>query len=76
MADRKPNLRSSIYRSATDGRWHGWVTMDTKEDGSLDRCNQKGPKCRTIYGKNASSWWGGWDSNPGPADYESAALTG
>ena len=20
--------------------------------------------------------WGGWDSNPGPADYESAALTG
>src|SRR5262249_60059617 len=21
-------------------------------------------------------WWGGWDSNPGPADYESAALTG
>jgi hypothetical protein len=24
---------------------------------------------------NAGSW-GGWDSNPGPADYESAALTG
>ena len=22
------------------------------------------------------TWWGGWDSNPGPADYESAALTG
>jgi hypothetical protein len=22
------------------------------------------------------SAWGGWDSNPGPADYESAALTG
>jgi hypothetical protein len=21
-------------------------------------------------------WWGGWDSNPRPADYESAALTG
>ena len=24
----------------------------------------------------AQMWWGGWDSNPGPADYESAALTG
>ncbi len=23
-----------------------------------------------------SEEWGGWDSNPGPADYESAALTG
>ena len=21
-------------------------------------------------------WWGGWGSNPGPTDYESAALTG
>ncbi|GAP51158.1 putative uncharacterized protein [Streptomyces azureus] len=21
-------------------------------------------------------WWGGWDSNPRPTDYESAALTG
>jgi hypothetical protein len=21
-------------------------------------------------------WWGGWGSNPRPADYESAALTG
>jgi hypothetical protein len=21
-------------------------------------------------------WWGGGDSNPGPTDYESAALTG
>ena len=23
-----------------------------------------------------SAWWGGWDSNPRPTDYESAALTG
>jgi hypothetical protein len=21
-------------------------------------------------------WWGGWDSNPRPRDYESPALTG
>jgi integrase len=37
MADRKPNLRSSIYHSDADGRWHGWVTMGIKDDGSLDR---------------------------------------
>ena len=24
----------------------------------------------------AQLWWGGWGSNPRPADYESAALTG
>lgn len=24
----------------------------------------------------STSWWGGWDSNPRPTDYESAALTG
>jgi hypothetical protein len=23
----------------------------------------------------AQMWWGGWGSNPRPADYESAALT-
>ncbi len=42
VADRKPNLRSSIYRSDADGRWHGWVTMGTKEDGSLDRRHRTG----------------------------------
>ncbi len=42
MADRTPNLRSSIYHSDTDGRWHGWVTMGTKEDGSLDRRHRTG----------------------------------
>ncbi|GLZ15860.1 hypothetical protein Acsp04_60950 [Actinomadura sp. NBRC 104425] len=24
---RKPNGRSSIYYSESDGKWHGWVTM-------------------------------------------------
>ncbi|HET7013702.1 MAG TPA: hypothetical protein VFI65_07315 [Streptosporangiaceae bacterium] len=33
MADRTPNLRSSIYLGA-DGRWHGYVTMGIKDDGS------------------------------------------
>src|SRR5262249_38563701 len=36
MSGRKPNLRSSIYEGA-DGRWHGWVTMGVKDDGSPDR---------------------------------------
>ena len=42
MGHRKPNLRSAIYHSKADGRWHGWVTMGTKEDGSLDRRHRTG----------------------------------
>jgi integrase len=37
VGNRKPNLRSSIYHSQADGRWHGWVTMGIKDDGSDDR---------------------------------------
>lgn len=33
---RKPNLRSSIF-PGKDGKWHGWVTMGVKPDGSPDR---------------------------------------
>lgn len=32
------------------------------------------PQARTILPGDAR--WGGWDSNPRPTDYESAALTG
>jgi integrase len=39
---RKPNGRSSIYLSETDGLWHGWVTMGIKDDGSPDRRHRKG----------------------------------
>ncbi len=41
MADRKPNRRSSIYLGS-DGRWHGWVTVGVKDDGSPDRRHRKG----------------------------------
>jgi integrase len=41
MADRKPNRRSSIYLGS-DGWWHGWVTVGTKDDGSPDRRHRKG----------------------------------
>jgi integrase len=42
MSARKPNLRSSIYQSETDSRWHGWVTMGVKSDGSADRRHRTG----------------------------------
>lgn len=42
MGNRKPNLRSSIYYSETDGQWHGWVTMGIKDDGSADRRHRMG----------------------------------
>lgn len=38
---RTPNLRSSIYQGS-DGRWHGWVTMGIKDDGSPDRRHRTG----------------------------------
>ncbi len=31
---------------------------------------------RSAQQNGTNGGWGGWDSNPGPADYESAALTG
>ena len=41
MAARKPNRRSSVYLGS-DGWWHGWVTVGTKDDGSPDRRHRKG----------------------------------
>lgn len=38
---RKPNGRSSIYLGA-DGKWHGYVTMGLKDDGSSDRRHRVG----------------------------------
>jgi integrase len=38
---RKPNLRSSIYQGR-DGKWHGWVTMGVRVDGSPDRRHRSG----------------------------------
>lgn len=41
MSKRSPNLRSSIYQGP-DGRWHGWVTVGIKDDGSPDRRHRRG----------------------------------
>lgn len=48
MGTRKPNQRSSIYYSETDGYWHGWVVVGTKEDGSpssSQTCAVSIPRC-------------------------------
>ncbi|WP_214416707.1 hypothetical protein [Sphaerisporangium fuscum] len=41
MAGRKPNSRSSIF-PGKDGKWYGWVTMDVKDDGTLDCRHREG----------------------------------
>lgn len=58
MGSRKPNGRSSIYYSERDGKWHGWVTMGVKADGSPDRRHRQGrteaevtQKVRELEGK-------------------------
>jgi len=50
MGKRTPNLRSSIYQGA-DGRWHGWVTMGVKEDGSPDRRHRTAKTETEVTGK-------------------------
>ena len=47
---RSSNGRSSIYLGA-DGRWHGRVTMGTKNDGSPDRRHVTGPTERAVTTK-------------------------
>lgn len=39
---RAANGESSIFYSETDERWHGWVTVGIKSDGSPDRRHRKG----------------------------------
>ena len=51
MGNRKPNLRSSIYYSDSDRRWHGWVTMGIKDDGAPDRRHRTGPTETAVTDK-------------------------
>jgi integrase len=46
----KPNGRSSIYRGG-DGKWHGWVTMGVRDDGSPDRRHRTGATETEVTGK-------------------------
>lgn len=47
---RKPNGRSSIYQGS-DGRWHGWVTMGVRDDGSPDRRHRVGKTQAEVTAK-------------------------
>lgn len=50
MAGRKPNSRSSIYLGK-DGKWHGWVTMGVKDDGTPDRRHREGKSEAEVTAK-------------------------
>jgi hypothetical protein len=69
MGTRRPNMRSSIYLG-NDGKWHGWVTVGLKADGSADRRHRKGRteaevtlKVRELESQRES----GYVSKPGRA---------
>src|SRR3954447_7546702 len=47
---RAANGESSIYEGA-DGRWHGWVTMGSVENGRLDRRHVTGKKRAVVVSK-------------------------
>lgn len=47
---RKPNGRSSIYQDK-NGKWHGWVTVGIKPDGSLDRRHRVGKSEAEVTAK-------------------------
>jgi integrase len=47
---REANGRSSIYQSP-DGRWHGWVTVGVKADGTPDRRHRTGTTQKAVAEK-------------------------
>lgn len=47
---RKANGRSSIYLG-TDGQWHGWVTVGTKDNGRPDRRHRRGKTQKAVADK-------------------------
>jgi len=50
MATRRANGDSSVYEGA-DGRWHGRVTVGTKDDGTPDRRHVSGKTEREVNAK-------------------------
>lgn len=47
---RKANGENSIYEGA-DGKWHAWVTIGTKPDGSADRRHRMAGSRREVMAK-------------------------
>ncbi len=58
---------AALVPRAVRGRGVPNVFPQAPSDGSDETPENAKPQVR---------WWGGRDSNPGPTDYESAALTG
>jgi hypothetical protein len=50
MSKRASNGRSNIYLGA-DGKYHGWVTMGVKADGSPDRRHRMGKTANEVTKK-------------------------
>lgn len=51
MTGRRGNGESSVYFSEADGKWHGWVTVGTKPNGSPDRRHRMGADEATVRAK-------------------------
>ena len=60
----------------------GYQTQAMRSTGRIARGEQAVKMGTYVAPKEAReandcfSWWARWDSNPGPKDYESSALTG
>lgn len=48
---RNSNGRSSIFRSESDGYWHGYVTVGVKENGKADRRHVRGDSKTAVTTK-------------------------
>lgn len=51
MSGRRSNGESSVYFSEADGKWHGWVTVGTKPNGSPDRRHRMGSDEAVVRAK-------------------------
>jgi hypothetical protein len=69
----EPWILARIWHSDLHFAAHGCIRPHIRLMGKIT-------KARSFCRSQGLIWrfgeWGGWDSNPGPADYESAALTG
>jgi hypothetical protein len=66
-------ILARIWHSDLHFAAHGCLQLHTRLMGKITKASHFRRSQGLICGFKE---WGGWDSNPGPADYESAALTG
>ncbi len=68
-----PGFLARIWHSDLHFAAHGCAQPHTRPIGKITKVaySRRSQALTCNFGA-----WGGWDSNPGPADYESAALTG